>query len=356
MREDSFSGPVFVVGIWRSGTSLLYSLLNQHPQLSLMYESDLLLLPALFRNGHSRVDWKQRWDLLNDGFSRHRLETKSLPDDLPDMATAMEVVGRAYAGSAMWGCKSPSYYDRLEELADMFPQARFIIIWRDPAGTCRSIARAAKKSGWFNKNGILVRALLGNREMKRGCDALLARGCCVHQMQYEELVRDPASNMQAVCDFLGIVFDTKMLSLEGADRSAIFEAEHHSMVKTGKIVVQAARPEVLPAPVLRKIERYVNYWKRESGGKWPLYPKSTEIQEEPSALELARDAAAFKYFRTWDGFVGNVFSVAPMSMLNAYRKLKWHMQPAERKVQPAQQTLTPTSEIETRQPVSSGRH
>ena len=41
-------GPVFVVGMWRSGTSLLYALLNQHPQIGLMYESDMLTLSPLF--------------------------------------------------------------------------------------------------------------------------------------------------------------------------------------------------------------------------------------------------------------------------------------------------------------------
>jgi len=352
---EASSGPVFVVGIWRSGTSLLYSLLNQHPQLSLMYESDLLLLPKLFGNGHSRSDWKQRWDLLNEGFSRHQLEAKALPDDLPDMATAMEVVGRAYAGSAIWGCKSPSYYDRLEQLAGMFPNARFIIIWRDPAGTCRSIVRAAKKSGWFDKNGILVRALLGNREMKRGCDALLARGCKVHQLQYEELVRDPVGNMQAICAFLGIPFEPKMASLEGADRSAIFAADHHTMVKTEKIVANVNRPEVLPAPVLKKIQRYVNYWRRESAGKWPAYPKTTQIEEEPSAFELARDAAEFRWFCAWDRFVGNVFSVAPMGMLNAYRKLKWHLQSPEKKSTPVSPASKASPELETHSASSARR-
>ena len=42
------SGPLFVVGMWRSGTSLLYALLNQHPQIGLMYESDMLTLAPLF--------------------------------------------------------------------------------------------------------------------------------------------------------------------------------------------------------------------------------------------------------------------------------------------------------------------
>ncbi|PYX45967.1 MAG: hypothetical protein DMG79_17915 [Acidobacteria bacterium] len=30
------AGPLFVVGMWRSGTSLLYALLNQHPEIGLM--------------------------------------------------------------------------------------------------------------------------------------------------------------------------------------------------------------------------------------------------------------------------------------------------------------------------------
>ncbi len=334
MQETSSSRPVFVVGIWRSGTSLLYSLLNQHPQLSLMYESDLLLLPGLFRNGRSRNDWKRRWNFWNTGYSRHHLETKTIPDQQPDMASALEAVGRAYSGSAIWGCKSPSYYDRLEQLASMFPQARFIIIWRDPAATCRSIARAAKKSGWFGKSGIMVRALLGDREMKRGCDALVARGCNVHQLQYEELIRDPQSNMQAICSFLGIPFDPKMASLQGADRSAIFSAEHHTLVKSETIVADVKRPEVLHAPLLRKIQRYVNLWKRESGGAWPVYPKSTEIQDERSALELARDAIAFRWFCNWDRLVGRVFCFAPLPLLALYRRLTWHLQPAEKKTDP----------------------
>ena len=50
-------GPLFVVSMWRSGASLLYALLNKHPQVALTYEADLWLLrsvfhkPALFATG-----------------------------------------------------------------------------------------------------------------------------------------------------------------------------------------------------------------------------------------------------------------------------------------------------------------
>src|SRR5260370_37662869 len=163
-----------------------------------MYESDLLLLYPLFARGTSQADWKQRWEFWNAGLSRHQLDASRLPDNVPNLETAIESVCRAYAGSAQWGCKSPSYYDQLDRLSEAFPKARFIIIWRNPADTCRSILRAAKNSSWFGKTGMLTRALAGNHELKKGGNLLQSRTCRVHQLHYAELVRDAASTMKAI--------------------------------------------------------------------------------------------------------------------------------------------------------------
>jgi hypothetical protein len=46
-----FANPVFVVGVFRSGTSLLYDLLNQHPQAALMYECNVWDFPESFYSG-----------------------------------------------------------------------------------------------------------------------------------------------------------------------------------------------------------------------------------------------------------------------------------------------------------------
>jgi hypothetical protein len=46
--ERPCSNPVFVVGVFRSGTSLLYALLNQHPRVALMYECDVWNFPEAF--------------------------------------------------------------------------------------------------------------------------------------------------------------------------------------------------------------------------------------------------------------------------------------------------------------------
>jgi hypothetical protein len=60
-RERGQVPPIFVVGVWRSGTTLLYSLLNQHPDIRLFYESDLPALWPMFRLAGGRKSWVEKW-------------------------------------------------------------------------------------------------------------------------------------------------------------------------------------------------------------------------------------------------------------------------------------------------------
>ncbi len=140
MPAELRSGPLFVVGMWRSGTSLLYSLLNQHPQIGLMYEADLFLLRPLFSRKGSKRDWQGRWEFWNSALSRHNVPTDKIPEAGPDLPAAASAVWREYAGTAaVMGEKSPNYYDCLQTLSEQFPDARFLVIWRDLADICRSI-------------------------------------------------------------------------------------------------------------------------------------------------------------------------------------------------------------------------
>jgi hypothetical protein len=228
---DASAGPVFVVGMWRSGTSLLYTLLNQHPGVALMYEADLPLLRQLFRSTGSRPDWLERWEFWNSALSRHRIDRRQLSDDVPDLRSAAEIVWKQYADGALYGEKSPNYYDSLQWLSREFPNARFVVIWRDPSDICRSILRAAQTgSSFFAKRGITHRALIGSRRLRRECEALVRQGIALHEIQYEEMIQEPDRVLKGICSFFQIPFDSQMASLDGADRSAIYDAGHHAGV------------------------------------------------------------------------------------------------------------------------------
>lgn len=324
MSGELRSGPLFVVGMWRSGTSLLYSLLNQHPQIGLMYEADLFLLRPLFSRKGGKRDWLGRWEFWNSALSRHDVPTEQIPEAVPDLPAAARMVWREYAGTAaVMGEKSPNYYDCLQTLSEQFPDARFLIIWRDLADICRSMVQARAGASFFSKPGILHRAIIGYRKLKRECDALERHGVPLHQIQYEEMIETPAQVMAGICEFLGIPFDPRMASLQGSDRSAIYGGSHHSRVKGEKILNARRDQEVLAPHVARKIERYVSYWRKEYNGAWPRFPQvQRKDSGRPGMVERFLDEQVFRSLRILDQFTALLYCYAPYSWLQAYRSFK----------------------------------
>jgi hypothetical protein len=328
-RESMSPGPVFVVGMWRSGTSLLYALLNQHPQIGLMYESDFSLLAPVFVLPRKSSSWIPKVDAWNGALTRHKIDSSIIPENTIGLPNAFRAVAQQYAqkkGATVWGCKSPNYYDCMNQLAGWFPEAKFIVIWRDPADVCRSIVRAAQKSPWFARPGMDLRALLGYRRMKQEADLLIRRGAAIHQLQYDDLVREPAAALTAICDFIGIPFDPRMNSLEGADRSAIYNGDHHSMVKSAAIVANRERPEVLSPALKNKVERYVVFWRKQYDGKWPVNAAVSDGTKAAAWLERTCDQVRHSLLRTSDLIVPILYSLVPIPVWQKYRNAKSHYQ------------------------------
>jgi hypothetical protein len=350
MSAESRSGPLFVVGMWRSGTSLLYSLLNQHPHIGLMYEADLFLLRPLFSRQGGKRDWQGRWEFWNSALSRHGIPKEKISETAPDLPAAARAVWKEYAGAAtVLGEKSPNYYDCLQTLSKEFPDARFLVIWRDLADICRSMVRARAGASFFSKPGILHRAIIGYHKLKQECEALERRGVPLHQIHYEEMVAQPNEVMAGICEFLAIPFDPRMTSLQGSDRSAIYEGSHHNHVKGEKILNKRRNKEVLPSRVAGKIERYVSYWRKQYNGAWPRFPKvELEDHGRPGATERFFDEQLFRGLRVLDQFTAFVYCYAPYSWLESYRSFK-NRRHASSEVALERTTLAKPSAVETRQ-------
>jgi len=318
--------PIFVVGVWRSGTTLLYSLLNAHPDIRLFYESDLPVLWPMFRIPWMRKTWFDKWEYWNASVSRHDLDPHRLASRPASLAGAMDRAGRQYAeekGKKVWGCKSPSYYDRLVYLAREFPQARFIVIWRDPEEICSSVIRAAATAQWFARPRFTHKALLACKTLKQQCNRLQSMGASVHQIHYRDLVGDTSNTMQGICEFLQVPFTPAVTLLNKADRSAVFEGAHHSLAKGSDIVSRKARHEPLPRALNQKIQRYKALWKAESGD-WLLCQRFSETgATKPGILERATDQFWFMMSRLWDVAPRILFCILPTSAWQRYRRLKY---------------------------------
>lgn len=318
--------PIFVVGVWRSGTTLLYALLNQHPDIRLMYESDLPVLWPMFRLPWMRKNWAEKWEYWNAGLSRHDLNCAKLSEPASSLAQGMEAAGKAYSaakGKPLWGCKSPTYYDRLTDLEREFPTARFIIIWRDPEEICDSVIRAASSGMWFARPGAAKKALLASQTLKEQCDKLLYRGASVYQIHYRDLVEHTAQTMAGICRFLEVPYTPAVTILDKADRSAVFEGAHHKLAKGSHIISRKARNESLPPGLAHKIQRYKSMWKAKAGSSWLLSDRFEETADTPGIGERIADRIWVTVLRTWDVAPRILFSVLPLSIWQAYRRIKY---------------------------------
>ncbi len=216
--RTKLQGPLFVLSVWRSGSSLLYTLLNQHSKIALLYEGDLprlhLFLFGRFRSGA----WRERWEFWNQGPSRHGIAIESMPANVTNAWEATRIVYQEMARrkqAIIWGEKTPHWYDCPLRMAEKFPDARFIFLWRDMNAVMESIARAALSERFFRKAGFANRALLGNEKLRQACDVLKTRGRPVYEVNYEDLTANTSECMQQICHFLEVPFESRVISLRG---------------------------------------------------------------------------------------------------------------------------------------------
>ncbi len=291
-----------------------------------MYEADFLTLGPVFQWPGRGAHWPARFESWNTSLSRHGIDPDSIPAGISTLTGASESIYKIYAGkkgARVWGEKSPNYYGSLTRLANYFPEANFVVIWRDPASICRSTRRAAQRNPWFAKKGIAHRALLGCEKLKSECDRLRVHRARLHEISYHDLTSQPRKVMEGICQFLGLPFDPRMTTLEDADRTAIYEGEHHKMVKGGGIVAPKSPGDVLPQELEVKIERYIAFWRRKYGARWPAlgsFPVSSAAA--PGLLERFRDRVLYVLYRTFDLAMRLFYCWAPLSLLREYKARK----------------------------------
>ena len=306
---------LFVVGIWRSGTSLVHALLNRHPQVALMYEAEPLVLwprPVAARN------WPRRLEFYNQTFTRHNLIPESFTATTAGPEGAMALY-REYArprhGAAIIGEKAPSYHTRLLMLGKLFPNARFLIIWRDPLECCRSALRAAQGNRFFAQRGMTQRMLLEAETFARGVEWLLNEKRKVCEVLYDELVENPAREMRRVCEFLNIPFEPAMLDLKSADVSNVPSGEHHAGVRSGVIGKAASAGEILPPALVAKGHRYAKLWREKYSrlGFARVFTEKPEINP-PGVVEQMVDRLVRLFWRSVDGAKLVIFRRIPLSL------------------------------------------
>lgn len=318
-NPDDPVNPIFVTGVWRSGTSLLASLLNKHSEIALMYECAVLDFPRLLEAKRFKGEWLSRQEFFNRALSRHGLIYAGSLRGLEQVASPEDLY-KAYAtakSASHWGEKAPAYARRLRMLADRFPRSAIILIWRDAEQIMRSVREAGNAAPFFRRHGKLSRVLGCHERMLADAAALERAGHRLLQVDYDGLVDDPEGTMREISRFLGVSFEPRTTSLEGADFTTMFESPIHRHLRAGVIVrqTQQTHQAPLPAKLSAKLARFRHRALRLRG-------MATAGAGEPSAGELLLLRISAGFWGAFDGVVRLLFEFLPLPWLQSYRSLK----------------------------------
>jgi hypothetical protein len=302
---------LFIMGKGRSGTTLLQSFLNSHPNIVAPPESKfIILLSAKF--GHVK-NWNEArkrefieclyteffflnlWKPDKAGLTEFLL---SAPVDI-DYAMMCRLVYYYMRGNKenvlLFSDKNPIYPLFYGTILKLFPDAKFIHIVRDPRDNVLSHLKTynVKNTMFISEQWLVTNQLIEERKKQ-----MPDRHFTLH---YENMVADTAKAMAAVCNYLSLPYAPAMLEVnkeEAAhtygDNPALFQQVHKNIVKpVSTDNVAKWKTQMSPEDIAIVQAVAGEYAKSEYG--YETYPLTDSVKT-PSSLSLMRGAFKHSYW------------------------------------------------------------
>lgn len=229
-HQQSKIKPFFIIGSGRSGTTLLRSVLQRHPEIDIPPES-MGRIPNCIKKyyRYGGLDWEDlvnvvlgefssfdTFELWNIGLCNVREAALSLPEEEQSLARLLDLIYREHIqthkpNAVLWGDKSPFNTLRLKWIHRAFPMARYIHIIRDgrdvvssylKAGLVESVAKACE---FWNMSLENVERFKSRSQIE------------LYTLYYEDFVSAPEDIIPKLCDYLSMPFDSIMLGSAPVD-------------------------------------------------------------------------------------------------------------------------------------------
>jgi hypothetical protein len=218
--------PLFVLGVSRSGTTMLRVILDRSPGIAIPDET--FFVPQLAHRHRGEVDPQE---LLDDVRRMPRIAAWGVPAEAfsarlrAGMSTseALDAVFSAYAakhGKPRWGDKTPMYLRHLGLVDRLFPEAQYVHLIRD--GRDAALAFLDMPEGvvtrtWAHPRSPAAFACEWRTEVQRARELGRRVGRSrYHEVRYEDLVSDTEGVVRSICEFAGLPFEPEMLEFAGA--------------------------------------------------------------------------------------------------------------------------------------------
>jgi hypothetical protein len=258
---------IFIVGVSRSGTTLMRRILDRHSRVAIATENHYLghllawegaryyfrrwgdlrddaavaeLVDVIYSGEFQRRsrlrELSPYWRWLTSKVPREDIEAYLLASDRSERGI-FEAFLRIYAdrrGKAIIGEKTPAHIAYVETLLEWFPDGRVIHCIRDPRAIYVSeLRRRMQHAVHFPYRQLaVIPAVLGRFVL---LEVVWAWASAVHRhrtlqrrfpdryrvVRFEDVVATPQDTLGSVCDFLGIALEPHMLEQKVTSRGAL---------------------------------------------------------------------------------------------------------------------------------------
>jgi tetratricopeptide (TPR) repeat protein len=205
--------PIFILGMPRSGTTLVEQILASHPDVC--PAGELPYISEAFEGMYLRPGWKLGHpgglEMPPDATLKQRAEHY-----LARVEAAVPVIGRRHFTD-----KLPENYYNLGLIAQMFPNARIIHCRRDPVDTCISCYNTlfAVKHYWSYDFGSLGRTYRRYWDLMQHWRNVLPGRFL--ELRYEQGVEDIELQARKLLEWCGLPWDDQVLRFYENDRPVI---------------------------------------------------------------------------------------------------------------------------------------
>ncbi len=226
---------IFMIGTQRSGSNLFRLMLNQLPEIAAPHPPHILIRMMPLVESYGDLADPENFALLVDDACRlveaNPVEWDGVKLDRADiarrcdrhdlfavMAAIYDVLSERW-GKTSWCCKSLGNVKYADQLADRFPDAKFIYLYRDGRDVALSFTKAIEgEKHYYNiaqdwntgqQQALRLRERIGDER--------------VISISYEDLTGDEQGTMRRVCTFLGVTFSadtTDFYKTDEAKRAA----------------------------------------------------------------------------------------------------------------------------------------
>lgn len=204
-----FKAPLFIFSLPRSGSTLLQRILACHPEIATTSEP-WFLLPFVYTLRQRGVFAQYSHVSLSNAMA-------DILDQLPNGSQdyfeglrlfAETIYGKLNSGNATYFLdKTPRYYLIINEIGKIFPDAKFIFLFRNPLAVLSSMITSfyrGKLGDWRHKIDLYE----GPSLLVKGYQALKDRSLAI---QYENLLQEPEQTVGNICKYLNIPYSADLV-------------------------------------------------------------------------------------------------------------------------------------------------